>query len=96
MAAMDLDEWIDVVCGALGIEDAVDRAVFPDLTLDIARDVAHGIERRAAPITTFLLGVAAGRAADPRTAAVSEAATVASLLRVDQQGVAEGGDRAVE
>lgn len=96
MAPMDLDEWIDVVCGALGIEDVVDRAVFPDLTLDIARVVAHRVERRAAPITTFLMGVAAGQAADPRSAAMAQAATVASLLRVDEQGVAEGGDRPVE
>jgi hypothetical protein len=33
-----------------------------DLVLDLARDVAHGVARPAAPLTTFLLGLAAGRA----------------------------------
>jgi hypothetical protein len=36
------------------------------LILDVARDVAHAIERPAAPVTTYLLGLAAGRSgADP-------------------------------
>jgi hypothetical protein len=31
--------------------------------------VAHGVMRPAAPLTTYLLGVAVGRGADPRDAA---------------------------
>ena len=55
-----LDEWVAEVCSALGIKNEIDS----DLLLDVARDVAHAVERRAAPVTTFLLGVAAGR--DPQ------------------------------
>jgi hypothetical protein len=37
--------------------------------LDIARDAAHGVERPAAPVTTFLLGYAAGQGVDIEMAA---------------------------
>ncbi len=48
----ELDSWVTAVCGELGI----DPAAAPDAVLDVARDVAHGVERQAAPLTTFLLG----------------------------------------
>src|SRR5204863_90328 len=50
-----------------------------DLLLDVARDAAHGVARPAAPLTTFLVGYAAGlRGGGP--AAVAEAAGVAQRL----------------
>jgi Domain of unknown function (DUF6457) len=54
-----LEEWAAAVCRALGLEpDALsDRSA----VLDLARDAAHGVARPAAPLTTFLLGVAVGR-----------------------------------
>ena len=52
------DEWVKEVCAALDLDDDVDV----DSILEVARDVAHGVERRAAPVTTFLVGLAAGRA----------------------------------
>jgi hypothetical protein len=69
------EEWVDEVCTALGIEDAVDV----DLVLEVARDVAHGVERRAAPVTTFLIGLAAGRATDRATASATLATRVQEL-----------------
>lgn len=61
-----LEEWIEAVCLELGIDrDQVDR----NLVLDLARDVAHGVARPGAPLTTFLLGVAVGRGASARDAA---------------------------
>ena len=53
-----LQNWIDAACAELGIDQAVvdERAV-----LDLAREVAHQVDRPAAPVTAFLLGVAAGR-----------------------------------
>ncbi|MDQ3457112.1 MAG: DUF6457 domain-containing protein [Actinomycetota bacterium] len=39
------------------------------LILDVARDAAHGVARPAAPLTTYLLGIAVGRGADPVTTA---------------------------
>ena len=61
-----LGEWIDEVSAELGIGelgDLVDPAVVQPLVLDLTRDVAHGVARPAAPITAYLLGLAAGRAA---------------------------------
>lgn len=52
-----LDEWLAEVGSELGLDaSTVDRT----LVLDVARDVAHGIARPAAPLTTFLVGLAAG------------------------------------
>jgi hypothetical protein len=64
---MTLDEWIDSLDDALGIAQGGQR--IRELVLDLARDAAHGIARPAAPLTTYLLGVAVGRGADPVEAA---------------------------
>jgi hypothetical protein len=42
--------------------DLPQQTVDIDLVLDLARDAAHGVARPAAPLTTFLVGLAAGRA----------------------------------
>jgi hypothetical protein len=93
---MNLDDWIDAVVSDLHLDDAVDRSGVTDITLDLAREVAHGVERRAAPITTFLLGVAVGRSDDPKTAVTTYAAAIAQALHVHDQAVAEGGHHPVE
>ena len=63
-----LDEWLDNACAALELPalSGDDRQA----VLDLARDVAHGVVRPAAPLTAFLLGVAVGRGADPREASL--------------------------
>lgn len=53
-----LEEWVRSVCDELGITQPLDR----DVILDLARDVAHDVARPAAPLTTFLVGLAAGAA----------------------------------
>lgn len=53
-----LDEWIRAACAELGIDPG---DVHRDLILDVARDVAHGVARPAAPLTAYLLGLAAGQ-----------------------------------
>ncbi|HEY3505479.1 MAG TPA: DUF6457 domain-containing protein [Actinocatenispora sp.] len=60
-----LDGWIRAACADLDITGAIDR----DLVLEVARDVAHGVARPAAPLTAYLMGVAVGRGEDPATAA---------------------------
>lgn len=61
----ELDDWAAAVALELDLPHGVDR----DLVLDLARDVAHGVARPAAPLTTYLLGMAVAGGADPRAAA---------------------------
>ncbi len=71
-----LDEWIAAAKTELGIDLEVDTGVL----LDLARDAAHGVARPAAPLTTFLVGYAAGRAGggpDEVRAAAEKAAALA-------------------
>ncbi|MEY6569371.1 DUF6457 domain-containing protein, partial [Streptomyces sp. PGLac3x] len=70
-----LNEWILAAKEELGIDLDVDIRVL----LDLARDAAHGVERPAAPLTTFLVGYAAGRAGGGPEA-VAEAARKAAAL----------------
>ncbi len=60
-----LEEWMTAAAASLELTDEVDQ----QLLLDVARDVAHGVVRPAAPLTTYLMGVAVGRGADPAEAA---------------------------
>ena len=61
-----LDDWVQAVCAELGIEPG---DVHRDLILDVARDVAHGVTRPAAPLTAYIMGLAAGRGTPVRDAA---------------------------
>lgn len=75
MGVSDLQEWTEEICLELSLDiGQVDR----DLVLDLARDVAHGVARPAAPITTYLIGLAVGRGIPAQDAAarVSELAEV--------------------
>ena len=53
-------EWIEAVKKELAIEQEVDI----DTLLLLARDAAHNVERPAAPITTYLVGIAVANGAD--------------------------------
>lgn len=53
---MTLSSWAEQLSDALG----VDLEVEIDPILELARDAAHGVQRPAAPLTTFLVGYAAG------------------------------------
>ena len=53
-----LDEWAETACRELGLDPA---SLDVKLVLDLARDVAHGVARPAAPLTAYLLGVAVGQ-----------------------------------
>jgi Domain of unknown function (DUF6457) len=62
MEAMStLDEWTAAVRADLGLgPDALETAGTKAL-LDLAREVAHRVDRPAAPLTAYLVGVAVGR-----------------------------------
>ncbi|MEU0524788.1 DUF6457 domain-containing protein [Streptomyces niveus] len=83
-----LDEWITAVKDELGLELDVDIKVL----LDLARDAAHGVARPAAPLTTFLVGYAAGRAAagGGGPEAVAEATRKATALALRWADEADG------
>ena len=53
---MNLHDWIDELSDVLDVEEEMDEG----LVLDLARVVAHAVERPAAPVTAYLLGYAAG------------------------------------
>lgn len=59
-----MDEWIEEVKKELGVTINFDI----DSILDTARDAAHSVERKAAPVTTFLLGYAVATGADLESA----------------------------
>jgi Domain of unknown function (DUF6457) len=61
-----LEEWVEAACAELGIQPG---DVHRDLILDVARDVAHGVARPAAPLTAYLMGLAVGRGTPVRDAA---------------------------
>lgn len=73
-----LDEWIAEVRTELGIDLDVD---VPGL-LDLARVVAHGVARPAAPLTAFLIGYAAAqRGGGPEAVAEASRRTIALASR---------------
>jgi hypothetical protein len=52
-----LHSWTEAASAELGVQ-ADDGAI--RTVLDLARDVAHQVERPAAPVSAFLLGLAVG------------------------------------
>ena len=72
-----LEEWVVELAAALDLPaDSADIA----LLLDLARDAAHTVARPAAPVTTFLVGLAAGRAGGRPGDVATAADTVRDLL----------------
>ena len=82
-----LDSWTATVCQEFGIDAA---GVDVRRILDLARDVAHQVDRPAAPVTAYLLGLAvgAGTSADDATARV---AALASGWNASGSNTAEAG-----
>ena len=74
-----LADWVARLAAALDLDaDAVDTT----LVLDVARDAARGVARPAAPLTTFLIGLAAGRGGGGEEA-VERAAGIARRLATE-------------
>ena len=71
-----LDEFLRTTCTALGVDrEAVDE----DLILDLTKQVAHNVARPAAPLSAFVVGLAAGRAGGDVDAVRAAAIKVAAL-----------------
>lgn len=86
---MELDEWLAAVAAEIGAGDFVLDAHAIQTLLDLARDAAHEVERVAAPLTTFLVGVAVGRGVPLGTAAAQ--ATALALGRDPSPSDADPG-----
>ena len=72
-----LGDWLAELQGLLGIEDRIDVVT----VLDVARDVAHGVARPAAPLSTFALGLAVGRSAAAGVPVEEELERLAALVQ---------------
>lgn len=77
--ASDMQEWVTAVGRLLGLDTIGDDDGLVDTVLDLTADVAHGVNRPAAPVTAFLVGLAAARADDPAAALRTHAAAVSAL-----------------
>ena len=51
-----MDAWLDEVAASLGVPPLSPRRA--SVLLKVARDVAHNVERRYAPLSTYLVGAA--------------------------------------
>ncbi|MFW7415641.1 DUF6457 domain-containing protein [Demequina sp. SO4-18] len=58
MSPSQIEAWVAALASELDIDPA---EVDVERLLDVARDAAHSVTRPAAPLTTFLVGYAAGR-----------------------------------
>ncbi len=72
---MELKDWLATLAGELDLTDVALDEPEVQLLLELARDAAHEVQRVAAPLSTFLVGVAVGRGAT-----LSEAVAAASRL----------------
>lgn len=76
-----MSEWTAAVCRELGLPEALATTGTTNLVLDVTADVARGVARPAAPVTAFLIGIAAGRAEDPAVAARDYAEQISGLAK---------------
>ena len=56
-----LEQWTAAAGVGLGLDPGQLSTAEAKTVLDLARDVAHAVDRPAAPLTAYLLGVAVGR-----------------------------------
>ncbi|HEY3264480.1 MAG TPA: DUF6457 domain-containing protein [Actinomycetota bacterium] len=89
-----METWIDGLASALGQDPA--SAAETSQVLTVARDVAHGVERKITPVSTYLLGIAVGRRmaagsnrSDALTASIAELRSVLPETPEDEE--APGG-----
>jgi len=91
-----MNAWLDDVCAELG----VDRGLVGETTSPMLRligEVAHGPSRPGAPLTAFVVGLAAARAGgDPAAAVVDRVDVVRALVArwAERQDDAVAGDAA--
>ena len=56
----EMNEWLDEVCAALGVDRGLLAEVTPEV-LDLVGRVAHGPSRPGGPLTAMAVGIAAAQ-----------------------------------
>lgn len=80
------DDWLRTVCAELGLDPAeLDQKT----VLNLTRVVAHTVDRPAAPLTAYLLGIAVGRGQP--LAGTAERLQDIARGRAGASGEADGG-----
>lgn len=72
-----LTRWTVALAEELGVPADLDL----QLILDVARDAAHAVDRPAAPVSTYLMGVAVARAVSEGRDAAQAARDAAASVR---------------
>lgn len=73
--------WIEELAAALAVTPLTPEET--SVVLDAARDVAHGVERRVTPLSTFLLGAAVATSQARGTARDAAFEEAVRLLRAE-------------
>lgn len=60
-----MDKWVEAVVSELSLQGVVVSDSLMKEILAVARDAAHNVERPAAPLSTYLMGIAVAQGADP-------------------------------
>ena len=71
-------DWLDELAEALGEPMLADPEV--GAILNAAREIAHRVERKATPLSTYLVGVAVGRASQTTDRAAELQSALAVLM----------------
>jgi hypothetical protein len=86
-----LEEWTAVVRAGLGLDPGPLGTADSKTVLDLARDVAHAVDRPAAPLTAYLLGVAVGRGLALPDASARIRALAAGWAESEEPAGGQGG-----
>ncbi len=81
---LSLEDWASELVEAFGLPSDATNHV--EAVLDVARDAAHALSRPAAPVATFLMGMAAGRDGADAEAVVRACRTASELAAAHQSG----------
>jgi hypothetical protein len=87
-----LEEWTTAVRAGLGLDLGPLSTPETRTVLDVARDVSHAVNRPAAPLTAYLLGMAVGRGltlpdASDRVRALAEGWTGNTAPDAEREGL---------
>jgi uncharacterized protein DUF6457 len=86
-----LEQWTATVRADLGLGPDPLGPADTKAVLDLARDVAHAVDRPAAPLTAYLLGAAVGRGLTLRDASERVRALAANWTAASEPGTGPEG-----